>query len=53
MDDRFTARPQGAAQMIQYGVAALAKDRAIYCGLRLVLDHLGGSESINITLVEY
>jgi hypothetical protein len=24
-DDRFTARPKGAAQMIQYGVTALEK----------------------------
>ena len=39
--------------MIQYGVAALEKDPAILCGLRLVLNHLGGSESINITLPEY
>jgi len=39
--------------MIQYGVAALAKDTAIHCGLRLVLDHPGGSEPVNITLTEY
>jgi len=25
-DDRFTARPKGATQMIQYGVAVLVKD---------------------------
>ncbi len=39
--------------MIQYGVAVLEKEPAIPCGLRLALDHLGGSESINITLTEY
>jgi hypothetical protein len=39
--------------MIQYGVAALEKDPAILCGLRLVLNHLGGSESISIILQEY
>ncbi len=38
--------------MIQYGVAALEKGRAILCELRLVLDHLGCSESVNITLKE-
>ncbi len=38
--------------MIQCGVAVLVK-HAIPCGLRLVLDHLGGSESINIALTEY
>ncbi len=52
-DDRFTARPQGATQMNQYCVAALEKDLAILFGLRLVLLHLGGSESINVTLQEY
>jgi hypothetical protein len=36
--------------MIQFAVAVLEKDPAILCGLRLVLNHLGGSESINITL---
>ena len=50
-DDCFTARPKGA--MIQYGVAVLEKDPAILCGLRLVLNHLGGSESINTALTEY
>ena len=39
--------------MIQYGVTALEKDPAILCGLRLVLNHPGGSEPINITLAEY
>ena len=39
--------------MFQYGVAALEKDPAILCGLRLGLNHLGGSESINIILLEY
>jgi hypothetical protein len=39
--------------MIQYGVAALEKDPAISCGLRLVLDHLACSESINITLLNH
>ena len=38
--------------MIQYRVAVLAKDMIPF-GLRLVLDHLGGSESINITSTEY
>ena len=38
--------------MIQCSVAVLVK-HAIPCGLRLVLDHLGGSESINIALTEY
>ncbi len=39
--------------MIQYGAAALEKDPAILCGLRLVLNHLGGSEYFNIILPEY
>ena len=39
--------------MIQNGVAALEKDRAIFFRLRLVLNHLGGSEPINITMTEY
>jgi len=39
--------------MIQYGVAALEKGRAILCGPRLVLDHLGSSEPVNIALKEY
>ena len=39
--------------MIQYGVTALDKDRAIVCGLCLVLDHLDSSEHVNITLKEY
>ncbi len=39
--------------MIQYGIAALEKDLAILFGLRPVLDHLGSSASINITLREY
>jgi hypothetical protein len=39
--------------MIQYGVAALEKDPAILCELRLVLNHLGGSEFINMVLPEY
>jgi len=39
--------------MIQFGVAVLEKDAAIICGLRLVLNHPGGSESINITFQEY
>ncbi len=42
--DRFTARPKGATPMIQYDVAVLEK-ATIRCGLRLVLDHLGSSES--------
>jgi len=51
--DCFTARPKGATQMIQYGVAVLEKDPAILCGLRLVLNHLGGSESINTIMKEH
>jgi hypothetical protein len=39
--------------MIQSGIAVLEKDPAISCGRRLVLNHLAGSEPINITLVEY
>ncbi len=39
--------------MIQTCVALLEKDSAILCGLRLVLNHLGGSESMNVTLLEY
>jgi len=39
--------------MIQYGVAVLDKDRAILFGLRLILNHLGGSDSVNIALLEY
>ncbi len=38
--------------MIQTGVAALEK-ATIACGLRLVLDHLGSSESVNITLLDH
>ena len=34
--------------MIQYGVATLEKDRAIFCGLRLVLNHLSCSEPVNM-----
>jgi len=39
--------------MPQYCVTALKKDWAILCGLRLVLEHLGTSESAIITLKEY
>ena len=39
--------------MIQYGVAVLEKDPAILFGLRLVLNHLGGSEYINIAAQEH
>ncbi len=39
--------------MIQYGVAALEKDFAIVCGLRLVLNHPGVSESVNRVFQEY
>ncbi len=38
--------------MIQYGVAALEK-ATIPCGLRLVLDHLGRSASINSALLDH
>ncbi len=51
--DRFTTRPKGAPQMIQYDVAALEKEHAIPFGLRLALDHLGCSESINTTLLDH
>jgi hypothetical protein len=39
--------------MSQYCVAAIKKDRAILCSLRLVLEHLGASEPAIITLKEY
>ena len=39
--------------MTQYGVAVLEKDPAILFGLRLVLNHLGGYEFINITWQGY
>jgi hypothetical protein len=52
-DDRFPARPKGASQMIHVGVAPFEKDPAISCRLRLVLDHLACSESINITSVDH
>ena len=39
--------------MSQYCVTALKKDWAILCGLRLVLEHLGTSEHVIITLKEY
>ena len=51
--DRFPARPKGASQMIQYGVAVLDKGTTILCGQRLVLNHLANSESVNIILKEY
>jgi len=51
-DDRFTARPKGATQMIQYGIAVLEK-ATIPCGLRLVLDHPGCSVSINMALLDH
>ena len=53
----FPTRPQGANQMIQYGVAILNKGPydilAILCGQRLVLNHLVSSEPVNIVLKEY
>ena len=51
--ERFPARPEGATQIIQYGVTALEKGLAIPGGLCLVLDYLGSSEHGNITLKEY
>jgi len=39
--------------MSQYCVTALKKDQAILCGLRLVLEHLGSSEPINLGLTEH
>jgi len=53
VDDRFPARPTGASQMAQYGVAVLDKGTTLLFGLRLVLDHLGRSDSINSMLTEY
>jgi hypothetical protein len=53
VDDPFPARPQGASQIIQYGVAVLEKGTTILCGQRLVLNNLACSESINTTLKEY
>lgn len=38
--------------MIQYDVAAL-EEATIPCGLRLVLDHQGSSESLNTTLLDH
>jgi len=38
--------------MTQYHVAALEKDHVISCVLLLVLDHLGGSEAVYITLLD-
>ncbi len=52
-DDCLTTRPKGATRMIQFGVAVLDKDAAILCGLRLALNHPGGSASINTALQEY
>ncbi len=52
-NDCFPTRPMGGTQMPQYCVTALMKDRAIHCGLRLVLEHLGTSEPAIITLEEY
>jgi hypothetical protein len=39
--------------MSRYCVTALKKDWAILCGLRLVLEHLGTSEPVIITLKEH
>jgi hypothetical protein len=52
-NDRFPARPKGGTQMSRYCVTALKKDWAILCGLRLVLEHLGTSEPVIITLKEH
>jgi len=52
-DDRFPVRPKGGSQMLQYCVAALEKEHAIFCGLRLVLEHLGTSEPAVNTLKEH
>ena len=53
-------RPKGAIQMTQSASpkaptlgAALGKDWAIACGLRLVLNHLDSSEPVIITLKEH
>ena len=51
--DRFLARPKGAPQRPQSGVAALAKDAAIRYARRLVLVPLGRSEQDIITLKGY
>ena len=51
---RFPARPKGAPQRIQSGVAVLEKGTtAIPCGLRLELNPLGRSASVIITWKEY
>jgi len=39
--------------MIQSCVAGLGKGTTIPCGLRLVLNHLGGSVCINSIVLEY
>ena len=52
-DDSFPTRPKGGSQVTQYGVAVLEKDQAILFGLRLVLDHLGTSEPVIVTLKEH
>ncbi len=52
--DRFPARPQGASQRVQSGVAVLEKGTmAIPCGLRLVLNPLGRSASVIIAWIEH
>jgi len=38
--------------MTQYYVAALKKDRTIFCVLLRVLGHLGSSETVNINLLD-
>lgn len=53
VDDRFTARPQGASRTIRARVAVVEKGRAMSCGRRLVLNRPAGSESIDVTLLEY
>ncbi len=50
----FPARPKGASQRIQSGVAVLEKGTtAIPCGLRLDLNPLGCSAFVIITWKEY
>ncbi len=53
VENPFPARPKGFPQMHPCGVAALDKGPTIACGRRLAWMHLGDSEFINITLLEY
>ena len=53
---RLTARrasPEGSTPGDPIRRCSPGKGHAISCGLRLVLDHLGSSECINITLLDH